>query len=897
MANDILFYDIEVFKQTYLAVFMDSGGNYHRFVDKHWPGDINDLKDVERGFEDAKELIKGKTLVGFNNFHYDDWILPHMLDDDPSDEIYKDSELIISGEKMNPRKYKRQPHTLDCRQQIDTSQPGLKKIEANLGLSVLESFIPFDKEDQLNAEEVAETFQYCAYDVFATSKVYKLREGDYFKAKDTLISMIDNANDWIKENAVRWNTTTIGAKVLLGDKKLSHWFVPSFNRSEDTENDKVKHVTKVEDSTAWDNPIYQLVPDEVIELWKSDSGKSITINDFDNEIIFGFGGIHSSNTKQNTFKNVVNVDVTSLYPNLIIKLGVLGEHTEKFKKLVTQRVGHKKTNPPLAAAEKIIINSVYGLMDSEYSAFFNHMGANAIRFYGQCILYDLARQISKYATIVQLNTDGMAFVPNDDNSKSHIDDICKKFMEKQGLNLETSHFDKFIQKDVNNYIGLKPDGHLKVKGKDVSRYEKNSYFRNNSTRIIDKGVVNYFIYDKSPEETVKENINDPLLFQFILQAGRTYKGTYDQNGKKYNNVNRVFAGKGENTVRLMKQYPDSNVDSKGKPKNPVSYASAPENMLVFDDTLENIKSIDNLDTDFYVDLIKHVISNWDNSEPEPTKKKSKKSSVVIERYDFEDFENNKVSRWANQYVNGGERIYPLTPGTKIPLKGTHGPLSATNNTEVLSEYWGTNSHNNIGLALKANNYVMLDLDIGHANGSDGLTALENYMTEHNYELPSTYTERTPSGGLHYFFQIDDLDTFRSATDILGNNSGIDIQADGTPVFPSMVELSDGFGQYQIINDDLITPLPDWLAELIGNPVQSKDHKKNQKERVLDLIDALKSTIDENRNQTLFDFGRLLQSFGIKGDQLRELIEEHNQNNLTEPIKMRELNGIIKSLEK
>ena len=331
MTEQLLFYDIEVFHKGLFLVTQDEAGNVRKY--------FRDEKGADRGFlnfKRAREDIKGYTLVGFNNYFYDDHILPLMYNGVDTESVKKMSDKLIGGEvKTLPTDVPNK--TLDCMQQIDNSYPGLKKIEANMGRSVFESSIPFDKSDSFSDEEVAETFDYCAYDVASTEKVYELRKDNYFGAKSFLISMLPSNDKWLQEHAINWNTTTIGAKVLLGKSRLDKWAEPYFDRK---------------NLIAWEHPLYQEVPKEVLDLWKADDGGNVVIHNFDNEIVFGFGGIHSTNTTKRDFEDVTNIDVTSLYPNLIIKLGVLGEHTDKFATMVRERVGHKKTNKPLAAAEK-----------------------------------------------------------------------------------------------------------------------------------------------------------------------------------------------------------------------------------------------------------------------------------------------------------------------------------------------------------------------------------------------------------------------------------------------------------------------------------------------------------------------------------------------------------------
>ena len=50
---------------------------------------------------------------------------------------------------------------------------------------------------------------------------------------------------------------------------------------------------------------------------------------FDNDVQFGFGGLHGAHKRIKRAENVKLLDVTSMYPNIILLLNVLGTATEK----------------------------------------------------------------------------------------------------------------------------------------------------------------------------------------------------------------------------------------------------------------------------------------------------------------------------------------------------------------------------------------------------------------------------------------------------------------------------------------------------------------------------------------------------------------------------------------
>jgi hypothetical protein len=50
------------------------------------------------------------------------------------------------------------------------------------------------------------------------------------------------------------------------------------------------------------------------------------------------------------------------------------------------------------------------------------------------------------------------------------------------------------------------------------------------------------------------------------------------------------------------------------------------------------------------------------------------------------------------YASMGLRVFPLSPGSKIPFKGSDGCLGATSNPELIRDWWGDDPDSNIGLA-------------------------------------------------------------------------------------------------------------------------------------------------------------------------------------------------------
>lgn len=557
--QDLLFYDIEVFKYNSMIVFKN--------IEKKL------VRVFHNNFKMLADFIKGKTLVGFNNHYYDDKILVYMVENKPQALIKELNDKIIKGENVrfiNKHNF----NTLDTFQQIDVSKPSLKKIQGNMGRMILESSVPFDLDRPLNEKEIEQTVYYCSSDVDSTIDIYKEREKSYFQPKQSLFEMLG------KPAAAKWNTTTMSANLLL-EKPLPKWA-----------------------SVRIPQDFWLLVPADVREMWIEAATifgvdpkiKTVTIEDFNCNIQFGFGGLHGAHKHIKKAKKVKLLDVKSMYPHIVILLNILGEATAKYKEILDRRLAIKHIDEILSEALKLILNSVYGQLGSKYSTLYNPMGLLSVCIYGQIALYDLCKRIAPFATIVNINTDGVAFVPEDDGYIEAYKEWEKEFQ----LELEEKNFDLFVQKDVNNYVAVKGEKMI-CKGGDVNRYEKDEFFKNNNSRILDIALVEYLIHGVDPLTTILNNLGNARLFQYVLKAGNTYKGTFDQSGNQYNKVNRVFASKQQGFCLFKRRFDDGLV----------RFADAPTNQFLFNDDCSKIVDFKNIvDINHYYSIVQKRLERW-----------------------------------------------------------------------------------------------------------------------------------------------------------------------------------------------------------------------------------------------------------------------------------------------
>ncbi len=163
----MLFFDFEVFIKDWLVVILDMDNRKEHVI-------INSPSDLKQFYQEHKTDI----WVGFNNHHYDDYILKGILCDMNPKEI---NDHIIIKEKAGwtfSNLFRSIPLlSYDVFQaKIDR---GLKFFEGSLGNMVKESSIPFDIPRKLTEEELQETVKYCRHDVEQTVEVFMQRKADF----------------------------------------------------------------------------------------------------------------------------------------------------------------------------------------------------------------------------------------------------------------------------------------------------------------------------------------------------------------------------------------------------------------------------------------------------------------------------------------------------------------------------------------------------------------------------------------------------------------------------------------------------------------------------------------------------------------------------------------------
>ena len=560
-------------------MFKIPGSNEHKVF-------VNDYEGIKKFFNENKQNI----FVGYNNNHYDNFILKAVLKDlNP----YSVSKWLIEEKKsgwlfpeINRGIFF---NSLDLMQDISGALGiSLKEIESNLGMSIEESEVDFTIDRELTAEEIEETIFYCKHDVDATEKLMEVRS-DYIKGKLQLINAFG-----LPLSCVRMTNAQLDAEVMEARPK-------SYN---DILNYDMPDNVDLKDKSILS--LYKTPLDKTQSLEKDICGVPHKL---------AFGGLHGATENvhyDDSDGEILNVDVTSYYPSLIIKYGFCSRNVKNpklYEEIYNTRVELKKKKDSRQAAYKLVLNTFFGSMGNEYNKLYDPYQCNQICITGQLFLIDLLEKLQPYIKLIQSNTDGIMFQTK---YRSKCEEIVHEWEKRTGMNMEFDNIQSVYQKDVNNYFVLMKNGEIKSKGGYVKNYgvkykdgilkETHGNFASNSMTILDEAIIKNLLYKIPVEETIN-NCNDPIRFQITTKKGPTYlKVVQEINGDfvKVNNVNRVFAGKDSKYGKLFKVKTNGRKDT---------IASLPDYCYVFNKDLKEM-DMNNVDKTWYIRECKERIKDF-----------------------------------------------------------------------------------------------------------------------------------------------------------------------------------------------------------------------------------------------------------------------------------------------
>lgn len=686
-------YDIEVYPYDWFVGFKrpEPGSNS---IIIH-----NDISRL-RAFLTQPDIIIG----GFNNKHYDDYVVKTMINGGTNYHVKKHNDHIIAGNEpwgYSPFDYddmifKRLPcSSFDLRDDIPDPGISLKAIEGNLRRKIVECEIPFDWDKPLTKEQIKKVIKYLNEDLDGTIALYWERKENYLDAKVLVGEMYGvPVEEALGLTNAKLSARVLGAKAVKRNDERDY-IIPDNIDTNLISKKILDFFMQIRDKS---------IPDaKLFGAGKGSKGMTLDIilktSYGECPVTYAWGGVHGAKpcvvVEETEDRVIINQDVGSLYPNSMINFGYCSRSMadpEAYQKLVLKRLGYKdeakkyskkivkklgdgwykkydsedlswKANlgairkdvdeetfndiklyieyDAKQSSLKLVINTVYGAMLNLFNDLADRWAGRSVCISNQLAMTMLITMLCKQCEtidFVNINTDGIMFTI--DKSEVELSEIIvASWCEITKFEMERDDFKKVIQKDVNNYIGITPDGKFKTKGGYVSLYEGGN-FKTNSLSIIHKAVVDFLVKGIPAETTINE-CKDIFAFQQIVKTGGTYEGSYHYvNGERepIQKVNRVYAVKDPKYGAVVKG--KWITEKRKKNKDTGKMESTPVDPPVWSETVisecpdhafidnENVLTVDDLDKDYYIDMAKKRIDKYINIDSKVENKINKIKEVI-----------------------------------------------------------------------------------------------------------------------------------------------------------------------------------------------------------------------------------------------------------------------------
>jgi Bifunctional DNA primase/polymerase, N-terminal/Primase C terminal 1 (PriCT-1) len=220
-------------------------------------------------------------------------------------------------------------------------------------------------------------------------------------------------------------------------------------------------------------------------------------------------------------------------------------------------------------------------------------------------------------------------------------------------------------------------------------------------------------------------------------------------------------------------------------------------------------------------------------------------------------------------------VFPCRPD-KAPYT-RRGFKDATTDPGRVSALWSRYSGAKIGMRTgKVSGVFVVDVDRLEALG------------ELPQELPETFTIRTPSGGLHYYFTYVDGVTNKNG----GLPAGIDVRGNGGYV---IVPPSEG---YSVERRARVADAPKWLLDALrGEPRSSSESCRRPKGSRSAIPDEGEPILEGGRNAGLTRVAGSLKRRGVDGAELEAALLEINERRCSPPLARSEVLAVSKSVDR
>jgi len=532
-------YDIEVSPNRAMVGFMDC--KTHK---------VKQFQHDES--KKIRKYINGKTLVGFNSLNYDNVMLTQMLQGANIKDIYAISVDLVEGNGKRWEYPNEVTSSIDI-MEVAQGKASLKMYGARLNTKRLQD-LPYSPHVKLSKKQWKEVCEYNINDLILTKELF-----DYLKPQLNLrenigkqygINVMSRSDAQVAEDIFKAELSKVGvdAKKNKNPPSVISYTAPSYIKFE---RDDLQALTGKLQGTNIEVNLNSGSP--IMPEW---IGKThVVIGNTTYNI--GLGGLHSME-KSTTFipkkdEFLGNIDIASMYPNLIINMKLYPLHlTPEFLKIYskirdTRLTAKKAGNKVVADTLKIVLNGSYGKFGSIYSFLYAPNLMLQVTFTGQLALLMLIERLELAGIkVVSANTDGLEMIYSNLKLVKKIVGVWEK---ETNLIMEYGEYSSLHSRDVNSYIAVY-DGYVKSKG----FYGEPSLAKNNEYPIVTRAIREHLLTGVSIVSVI-ESCTEPSDFcvSRAVTGGALWSPITYRNSDEYEAFIIKFNDGGKDNKALRKR--------------------------------------------------------------------------------------------------------------------------------------------------------------------------------------------------------------------------------------------------------------------------------------------------------------------------------------------------------
>lgn len=545
MLKQQLFLDVECYPNYFLALFRTRDGKSKAF--EAYEGLPLDTAGLERYLTHS-----AFELVTFNGNSYDIPILTYALDTPDTAALFRRTEDIIVNNITPWNFYKMfglQPPKVDHVDLIEVA-PGKASLKIYMGRMHCKRMqdLPYEPGTYLTRAQMCEVKLYCYNDLAGTIELADTLKGQVdlrrTMSAEYGVDLRSKSDAQIAEAVLKAETQKLTGNEV---KKLQISYDPFYYEPPEY----IRFITPYmkERLTVIKSSLMVVKPTGHVEMPEAIDKMDIEIAGKKYKV--GIGGLHSQESEVSHYADentlLVDRDVVSYYPNLMLNMGMvpeaIGPHfLTVYRNILNERVEAKRAKDKVKdGALKITLNGTFGKTSNKYSILYNPEMMIRTTLTGQLSLLMLIELLEhRNIPVVSANTDGI--VIKCPVEKRDLMLKCVTVWER-ATNLETeeTQYKALHSRDVNNYIAIKTNGDVKTKGAyALPAYGASPLMKSPQNEICVEAVVKYLVEGTPIEETIT-TCQD--IRKFITL--RTVQGGAVKEGYALGKAIRWYYAKGE----------------------------------------------------------------------------------------------------------------------------------------------------------------------------------------------------------------------------------------------------------------------------------------------------------------------------------------------------------------